>query len=217
MKTKHSFGFTLVEVLISVTIVALISGMLLLGIIQLGESADKTKTFVKTRKQLSTFTQGIYNFINKSVGLYFLNGAAEEVNYTTSYPNPIGPGNAILDTLYLVKDSAGTLGTVVYNPTAHTLTYFETPNTPPGAVMLTDVYRMDYVSDVLEADPDLSKRSKAPIFRFPHNASLYKEGASTRPLFVIIEFRRRIAAPTSATPIAPTVPVKLICKVAVLT
>lgn len=205
MKTKY-FGFTLVETLISVTILAIVSSMILISIIQLGKSSDKTKNLVKTRKQLSTFTQGIYNFINKSKGIYFKNipPGNEKVNYLSSFPSVIAPGNPILDTLYLIKDDAETMiGHIYYDPTLHTLSYYKDATAVPE-LMLSDVYRMDG-NDTIPGT--------APIFRFPHKSTLYKVATPTQPLFVIIEFRKRVSKPTSVNTVSVFVPVNLMCKV----
>lgn len=213
MKTRNIFGFTLLEMLISITILILISAMTLASIIQLGETAAKTRKLVKTRKQFSTFTQGMYNFVNKSVGVYFWDGA-NEVQYLTSYPDTIGPGNPILDTLYLVKDGAGNLGTIVYDPTAHTITYFKTPgDTSTAVVMLRDVYRKDYIHDQHEVEGD-PRKSDDPVFRFPHLPSLY-DNPSNRPSFVLIECRKLvIPVPATSTGAYPlTIPINLMCRV----
>jgi prepilin-type N-terminal cleavage/methylation domain-containing protein len=212
MKTRYSFGFTLVEVLISMTIVSIIAGMILVGIMQLGESANRTKNFIKTRKQLSTFTQSIYNFINRSANVYFREVAGvNEIDYLGSYDPTIDSSPRWGDTLFLMKDSTqpntGTnVGRIVYDPLAYTLTYFQDAATNTGGnEMLKDVYRVNYV--------DANNPGNAPIFRFPHSSILYRQGSRSQPLVVVIEFRRRIAAPTSVDPNAITIPVKLICKV----
>jgi type II secretory pathway pseudopilin PulG len=212
MKMRSVSGFTLVEMLISMTIVFFIAGMALAGIMQLGESANRTKNFVKTRKQLSSFTQGIYNFINRSTNVYFKDGAAE-VSYLASY-NPMNtPNPSWGNTLYLAKNTIPpSEGKIVYDPTAHTLTYFKDSSANTGGEeMLKDVYSINY-------DEKNPGNVLAPIFRFPHKTEFYKIEASgtpsaSRPLFVVIEFRRRVAVQTSVDKKEITIPVKLACKV----
>ena len=213
--SKHIFGFTLVEMMISLSVFAVISGVALLGIVQVGKSIGRTKNTIKAREDLSAFTQGLYVFINKSVGAYFLkntpNIPANELNYVNEFPaikiaaTTAPPLNSILDTLYLVKDTAGATGTIVYNPTAHTLSWFKVAGDSSRVeVMLTDVYRMDYINDTIPG--------VAPIFRFPHDYRLYETASVSRPLFILIEFRKRIAKPNSVEQTFLSIPIKLMCQ-----
>ena len=209
MKTiQHKKAFTLTELMVTIGIMSFIVTGILMGIIQVGRNIEKTRNYNFARKELSSFVQGIYSFVNKSYGAFFWNTTTSvQVDYLASYPAVIIPGNAIWDTLYLVKNAAATLtGTLTYNPNpvttanpnGHTISW----NPGGGAatvVLLTKVYRTDYATD---ASP-----GTAPIFKFPHQSFLYV--TTTNPRFLVVEFLKRIAEPTSTNPNPINIPVKL--------
>ena len=195
---KITTGFSLVEMMISLGIFSFVALAVISGSMQIGKSIEKTRVCITSRQELATFSQGIYSFINKSKGAYFWDTDTNaEMNYLTKF-SALPSDSTMFDILFLVKDTANNTGSIVYDPANHTITWFRTTGVS-GDVMLTNVYRYDYENDT---NPGVE-----PVFKFPHRSDLYV--SSTRPNFVVIQFRKKISDSTSINPNPVTVPVKL--------
>lgn len=202
-KTK---GYTLVEVLVTLSIFSVLAAGILSSTLQIGRHIEKTRNLIKAKEEITAFHQAIYNFTNKSFGAYFWDSsAASELNYLTTYDSFNTPtaDKSIYDTLFFVKNNAGTdIARLVYNPTNRTLSWFR-GNGASEQVMLTEVYRTDYDGTNLAT-------MNQPVFKFPHRSDLYT--SPTRPNYVIIEFRKLVQAQDSNNPYPVTVPIKIMAQ-----
>ena len=201
MKKIKRTGFTLIEMVVTLTIFSIVSVAILSGMMQMGKSIEKSRDCVTARQELNVFCQGLYSFLNKSLSAYFFDDDIDaEMDYLTKYP-ALPVDTPMLDTLYLVKDSLNNTGRLVFNPAAHTIRWFRNAGstTDEGDLMLTNVYRFDYQND--------SNPGTLPVMMFPHMVELYS--TTINPKFVVFQFKKRVSDPTAINPNPVTIPVKL--------
>lgn len=197
---RRQAGLTLVEVMVTMSILSTILVGLVMSSIQFGKSVDKVRNYVMSRKDLSSFIFSITSFTNKSLGAYFYDTASStEFDYLAGI-STLPAADPMLNDLYLLKDGVGATGLVRYSPVDRTISWIRIPGATP-VVMLANVVRPDYQNE--------SDTGSEPIFKFPHRSSLYY--TSTNPKFVMFNFKVLVNPDvTSDEPV--TLPVTLALK-----
>lgn len=228
MKKNIIKAFSLVEMLIVLSISSIVFVMVIQGGFQLSRGIVQSQEMIKAKKDLVVFCHGLYNFINNSFSAYLedpaLSTTPPELDYRNTTFIDADPRQ---DVLFLVKDELGNTGHLSYNddpdndPSTEggAFEWYSLPNATPQT-MIKDVYRIDSKWD---SDGNLitvgASAPKAPIFKFPHQEFLYNGtiGLPFRPKFVIIQFRKIIVPKRAENPVPITLPITLMLEVNVST
>lgn len=192
MKINKKTAYTLVEMLIALSIFSIVSIGVLKATINLGKNFQKSRDSITARQQIGNLIQTVKSFLCKSKSVEFRNASGNKINMNQETAN-VSDLN-VLDTLFVIKRNVlyntALVGKLVYDQGNHTIRWYQDADQNNSVVILRDVYRTDY---------SIQNEGVKPIFRFPPPNNTFYD-SNNNPNLVAFDFNKLLATPNSTNP-----------------